>query len=121
MRRTTTTKIPYYTINDTTESDSTASKSISTKNSKNSNTSYQPSINDNSTYPSLNKNNTDIRYLTNSIKYIQPILKSSKNNNSTSETNKSPKIQNRKLHQKKENNTNKFLRTPVSKNNFAIN
>ena len=77
-----------------------ASKSISTKNSKNSDTSYQPSTNDNSTSPFLNKNNTDSRYLTNSIKYIQPILKTFNNNNSTSETNKSQKIQNRKLRKK---------------------
>ena len=56
-RRTTTktTKIQYYTINDTTESDSTTSNSISTKKSKNSDASYQPSTNDNSTSPSLKK------------------------------------------------------------------
>ena len=121
MRRTTTTKITkiqYYTINDTTESDSTASKSISTKNSKYSDTSYQPSTIDNSTTPSLNTNNTDSRYLTNWIKYIQPILKTSKNNNSTDETNISPKIQNRKLRQNKI--SKKILRTSASKNNFAI-
>ena len=81
MRRTTTTKptkIQYYTINDTTESDSTTSKSISTNNTKNSDTSYQPSTNDNSTSPSLNKHNTDSRYLTNSNKHIQPVLQKSK-------------------------------------------
>ena len=74
-----------------------ASKSISTKNSENSDTLYQPSTNDNSTFPSLNKNNTDSRYLNNSIKYIQPVPQTSKNNNSTSATNNSPKNQNRKL------------------------
>ena len=78
-----------------------ASKSISTKNSENSDTLYQPSTNDNSTFPSLNKNNTDSRYLTNSIKYIQPVLKSSINNNSIGKTNISLKIQNRKLRPKK--------------------
>ena len=51
--------------------------------------------------PSLNKNNNDNRYLTNSIKYIQPALQKPKHNNSTGKTNISPKIQNRKLRQKK--------------------
>ena len=48
MRRTITTKptkIQYDTINDTIESDSTISNSISTKKSKNSNILYQPSTN----------------------------------------------------------------------------
>ena len=122
MRRKTTTKttkIQYYTINDTTESDSTTSKLISTKNSKNSDTSYQLSTNNNSTSPSLNKNNADSRYLTNSIKYIQPVLKSSKNNNSIGKTNISLKDQNHKLRPKK-NNTNIFIRISASKNIFAI-
>ena len=41
-----------------------------------------------------------IYYASKSIKYIQPILKTFNNNNSTSETNKSQKIQNRKLRKK---------------------
>ena len=59
MRRTKTPKLntkQSYILNDTTESDSTTSKSVSTKNSKTSYTLYQPSTNDNSTSPSLNKN-----------------------------------------------------------------
>ena len=42
-----------------------ASNSISTKNSKNSDTSYQPSTNDNSTSQSLNKIYADSKNLKN--------------------------------------------------------
>ena len=103
MRRIKTSKInntQYYTLNDTTESDSITSKAISTKNSKNSDTSYQPSTNDNSTSPSLNKINADSKNLRTSNEFIQQNLMTSTNNNNTSSTNTSPKFQNNKLRQK---------------------
>ena len=91
----------YYTLNDTTDSDSITSKSISTKNSNNSDTSYQPSTNDNITSQSLNKINADSKSLKTSNEFIQQNLITSTNNNNTSSTNNSPKFQNNKLRQKK--------------------
>lgn len=122
MIRTKISTIQYYTINGTTDSDSITSKSESTKKSESSDMSYQPSTNGNTTSSSLNKNNVDRGNKKNSNKYIQPnFIKYNPNNNITSTTYPSPKLQNRKLHQKKNTITttlyeHQHQNTPPKKN-----
>ena len=86
--------IQYYTINDTTDSDSITSISENSNNYKNSDMSYIPSTNDNTTSYSLNKIKDDRRNKRNSNKYIHP-----KHNNTISIP-PTTTIQNRKLRQK---------------------
>ena len=97
MRRTRTSKkntIQYYTINGTTDSDSITSKSKTTKKFKNSDMSYHPSTNDDTTSYSLNKKNVAHRNQRKASKYIQQnFIKYNQNNdNNTSITSPSPKI-----------------------------
>ena len=64
--------------------------------------SYHPSTNDDTISSFLNKNNVARGNKRNSTKYIQPyFIKCNQNNNTTSINSPSPKIQNCKLHQKK--------------------
>ena len=64
--------------------------------------SYHPSTNDDTTSYYFNKINTDRRNQRKSTKYIQPIFfKPYPNKNNTNITSPPPKIQNRKLRQKK--------------------
>ena len=98
MRRNKTPKKPtiqYYTINDTTDSDSITSISENSNNYKNSDISYIPSTNDDTILYSLNKIKDDHRKKRNSNKYIHP------KNNITTDTPSTTKIKNRKLNQKK--------------------
>ena len=98
MRRNKTPKKPtiqYYKINVTTDLDSITSISENSNNYKNSDMSYIPSTNDDTTSYSLNKIKDDRKKKRNSNKYIH--LK----NNSTTGTPPTTKNQNRKLRQKK--------------------
>ena len=103
MRRTKTLKIhrrQYYTLNDTTDSDNSTYRSTSTKKSKNSDTSYQPSTNDNST-SSLNKINSHRKNRNTSNKCLQKNLFPDTNNKSNNITTTYKKLKHNNLRQKK--------------------
>ena len=113
-----------FTINDTTDSNSSISTIHTNDNSKYSDTSYQPSTSDDNKSSSLNKKEFTRGRVRNQINYIRPnFLQNLENKNNTSITSPTLKIQNRKLRQKI-NNTTKNVSSPVSTNilqkNFAI-
>ena len=113
-----------FTINDTTDSNSSISTIHTNDNSKYSDTSYQPSTSDDNKSSSFNKKEFTRGRVRNQINYIRPnFLQNLENKNNTSITSPTLKIQNRKLRQKI-NNTTKNVSSPVSTNilqkNFAI-
>ena len=113
-----------FTINDTTDSNSSISTIQTNDNSKYSDTSYQPSTSDDNKSSSLNKKEFTRGRVRNQINYIRPnFLQNLENKNNTSIASPTLEIQNRKLRQKI-NNTTKNVSSPVSTNilqkNFAI-
>ena len=113
-----------FTINDTTDSNSSISTIHTNDNSKYSDTSYQPSTSDDNKSSSLNKKEFTRGRVRNQINYIRPnFLQNLENKNNTSIASPTLEIQNRKLRQKI-NNTTKNVSSPVSTNilqkNFAI-
>ena len=113
-----------FTINDTTDSNSSISTVQTNDNSKYSDTSYQPSTSDDNKSSSLNKKEFTRGRVRNQINYIRPnFLQNLENKNNTSIASPTLEIQNRKLRQKI-NNTTKNVSSPVSTNilqkNFAI-
>ena len=129
MRRTKTLKInrrQYYTLNDTTDSDNSTYRSTSTKKSKNSDTSYQPSTNDNST-SSLNKINSHRKNRNMSNKCLQKNLFPDTNNKSNNRTTTYKKFKHNNLRQKNKiipfnSNVHHHKKTtPPTSTNFPIN
>ena len=113
-----------FTINDTTDSNSSTSTIQTNDNSKYSDTFYQPSTSDDNKSSSLNKKELTRGRIRNQINYIRPnFLQNLENKNNTSIASPTLEIQNLKLRQKI-NNTTKNVSSPVSTNilqkNFAI-
>ena len=90
-----------FTINDTTDSNSSTSTIQTNDNSKYSDTFYQPSTSDDNKSSSLNKKELTRGRIRNQINYIRPnFLQNLENKNNTSITSPTLEIQNRKLRQK---------------------